>query len=53
MSGFDFSNHLRNAHLEASAAMRGFQAPKATSTGTTLCALVFKDGVVIGADTRA
>lgn len=27
--------------------------PKATKTGTTICGVVFKDGVVVGADTRA
>lgn len=27
--------------------------PRVTKTGTTICGLVFKDGVVLGADTRA
>jgi 20S proteasome alpha/beta subunit len=27
--------------------------PKATSTGTTIVGCVYKDGVVLGADTRA
>jgi len=27
--------------------------PKATKTGTTICGIVFKDGVILGADTRA
>ena len=27
--------------------------PKATSTGTTIVGCVFKDGIVLGADTRA
>ncbi len=27
--------------------------PKAKKTGTTICGVVFKDGVVLGADTRA
>lgn len=27
--------------------------PKATKTGTTICGAIFKDGVVVGADTRA
>lgn len=31
----------------------GFACPKATKTGTTICGIVFKDGVVLGADTRA
>jgi 20S proteasome subunit beta 2 len=47
--GFDFSNHLRNSYLEA----KGLPLPRATSTGTTIVGLVFKDGVVLGADTRA
>lgn len=28
-------------------------APKATKTGTTIVGVIFKDGVVLGADTRA
>jgi len=47
--GFDFSNCKRNTHLEAA----GFPAKKAMKTGTTICGVVFKDGVVLGADTRA
>jgi 20S proteasome subunit beta 2 len=47
--GFDFGNHIRNAHLQAA----GLPAPKATSTGTTIVGLIYKDGVVLGADTRA
>lgn len=27
--------------------------PKATKTGTTICGIVFKDGVILGADTRS
>lgn len=27
--------------------------PKATKTGTTICGMLFKDGVILGADTRA
>jgi 20S proteasome subunit beta 2 len=27
--------------------------PKATSTGTTIVGCLFKDGIVLGADTRA
>jgi len=48
-SGFDFSNHLRNSHL----ADKNVHLPKATSTGTTIVGLVFADGIVLGADTRA
>jgi 20S proteasome subunit beta 2 len=31
----------------------GFKPPKATKTGTTIVGIIFKDGVVLGADTRA
>lgn len=47
--GFSFENCKRNAFLAGS----GFKAPKMTKTGTTICAVVFKDGVVLGADTRS
>lgn len=48
-SGFDFSNANRNAFLES----KGVKTPKATSTGTTIVGCLFKDGIVLGADTRA
>ncbi|KAI6099863.1 nucleophile aminohydrolase [Pisolithus thermaeus] len=47
--GFDFSNSLRNDFLQR----KGVGLPKATSTGTTIVGCVFKDGIVLGADTRA
>lgn len=31
----------------------GFVCPTAIKTGTTICGIVFKDGVILGADTRA
>lgn len=31
----------------------GTQLPRATKTGTTICGLIFKDGVILGADTRS
>ena len=31
----------------------GYKPPKMTKTGTTICAVVWKDGVVLGADTRS
>lgn len=34
-------------------AERGVPLPKATSTGTTIVGCLFKDGIVLGADTRA
>ena len=48
-SGFDFSNYSRNTFLSNSG-LGGFTA---TSTGTTIVGCIFKDGVVLGADTRA
>ncbi|XP_045101778.1 proteasome subunit beta type-7-like [Portunus trituberculatus] len=48
-AGFQFSNFGRNEALVA----RGFQMPKSRKTGTTIAGIVFKDGVVLGADTRA
>jgi 20S proteasome alpha/beta subunit len=38
-----------NAFLES----KGVKIPKATSTGTTIVGCLFKDGIVLGADTRA
>ncbi|KAG6883378.1 Proteasome subunit beta type-7 [Termitomyces sp. T159_Od127] len=49
MSGFDFSNELRNNYL----GHKGLQLPRATSTGTTIVGCLFSDGIVLGADTRA
>ncbi|KAI8122353.1 hypothetical protein FF38_04643 [Lucilia cuprina] len=48
-SGFNFENCKRNADL----LRNGFQAPKTVKTGTTIAGIVFKDGVILGADTRA
>jgi len=47
--GFSFDNHSRNVALEN----LGLKAPTATKTGTTIVGVIFKDGVVLGADTRA
>ncbi|KAI8877335.1 proteasome subunit beta type-7 [Backusella circina FSU 941] len=47
--GFSFDNYARNKALESN----GAKPPKATSTGTTIVGVVFKDGIVLGADTRA
>ncbi|EPS94292.1 hypothetical protein FOMPIDRAFT_1026269 [Fomitopsis schrenkii] len=47
--GFDFSHEIRNNFLQE----RGVPLPKATSTGTTIVGCLFKDGIVLGADTRA
>ncbi|GAB1286302.1 Proteasome subunit beta type-7 [Apodemus speciosus] len=42
-----------NAVLEADFAKKGFKLPKARKTGTTIAGVVYKDGIVLGADTRA
>ncbi|KOB70247.1 Proteasome subunit beta type [Operophtera brumata] len=47
--GFSFENCQRNAFL----ANKGFPAPKATKTGTTIVGIIYADGVILGADTRA
>jgi len=47
--GFNFNNCQRNAQLMA----KGFQPPKTVKTGTTIAGIIFKDGVILGADTRA
>jgi 20S proteasome subunit beta 2 len=47
--GFVFDNFLRNESMEK----KGMHLPKAMKTGTTIAGVVFKDGVVLGADTRA
>jgi len=47
--GFSFDLVQRNALLQRT----GLKMPKATSTGTTIAGIIYKDGVVLGADTRA
>ncbi|KAJ2159767.1 proteasome core particle subunit beta 2 [Coemansia sp. RSA 552] len=48
-AGFKFDNVKRNQLLGD----KGYTLPTATKTGTTIVGLVYKDGVVLGADTRA
>ncbi|XP_017020898.1 proteasome subunit beta type-7 [Drosophila kikkawai] len=48
-SGFNFVNCRRNAELLA----QGYQPPKAVRTGTSIVGLIYRDGVILGADTRA
>ncbi|KAB0798576.1 hypothetical protein PPYR_09569 [Photinus pyralis] len=48
-AGFSFENCKRNADL----VKKGFPAPTATKTGTTIVGIIYKDGVILGADTRA
>ncbi|RIA96582.1 proteasome subunit beta type-7 [Glomus cerebriforme] len=47
--GFNFDNYQRNVFLE----QKGITLPKMTKTGTTIVGLIYKDGVCLGADTRA
>ncbi len=52
--GFCFNNVARNRLiLEGEGTASKQRLPKAKLTGTTICGCVFKDGVVLGADTRA
>ncbi|XP_071207369.1 proteasome subunit beta type-7-like isoform X1 [Salvelinus alpinus] len=53
LGGFSFENCKRNAVLEAEVTKLGCNIPAARKTGTTICGVVFKDGLVLGADTRA
>uniref|UniRef100_A0A9L0K6R3 Proteasome subunit beta n=1 Tax=Equus asinus TaxID=9793 RepID=A0A9L0K6R3_EQUAS len=53
VGGFSFDNCRRNAVLEADFARKGFKLPTARKTGTTIAGVVYKDGIVLGADTRA
>ncbi|KAI8905619.1 proteasome subunit beta type-7 [Gorgonomyces haynaldii] len=47
--GFSFENYTRNNIL----GQKGAKMPTATSTGTTIVGVIYKDGLVLGADTRA
>ncbi|KAG5492268.1 hypothetical protein GH5_01185 [Leishmania sp. Ghana 2012 LV757] len=49
MPGFNFDNVQRNLNLEG----EGYSAPRTLKTGTTIVGVVYRDGVVLGADTRA
>merc|ERR1711865_1070397 len=49
LGGFNFENCRRNDFM----AQMGMKVPKGFKTGTTIVGLVYKDGVVLGADTRA
>mmetsp|Transcript_3056 Transcript_3056/g.5001 ORF Transcript_3056/g.5001 Transcript_3056/m.5001 type:complete len:300 (+) Transcript_3056:49-948(+) len=56
--GFNFENVHRNALIEsqlqkASTSSKNNITPLATKTGTTIVGLVYKNGIVLGADTRS
>ncbi|XP_040180799.1 proteasome subunit beta type-7 [Rana temporaria] len=53
VGGFQFGNCRRNALLEKEFLQKGHKLPGARKTGTTIAGIVFKDGVILGADTRA
>ncbi|XP_063041525.1 proteasome subunit beta type-7-like [Engraulis encrasicolus] len=52
-SGFNFENSARNAGLESLLGDGKVNTPKPLKTGTTIAGVVYKNGVVLGADTRA
>jgi 20S proteasome subunit beta 2 len=47
--GFNFDLYARNQLLEKN----GAKQPTSKKTGTTIAGIVFKDGIILGADTRA
>lgn len=51
--GFCFENYTRNQRIMTALGESSSALPKAWKTGTTICGILFKDGVVLGADTRA
>ncbi|OCT67146.1 proteasome subunit beta type-7 [Xenopus laevis] len=53
VGGFDFGNCRRNTLLTNEFTQKGHKLPAARKTGTTIAGIVFKDGVILGADTRA
>jgi 20S proteasome subunit beta 2 len=50
--GFNFDLYSRNKLLTQDSSVAG-TLPKAWKTGTTIVGMIYKDGVVLGADTRA
>ena len=51
--GFSFDLHNRNALLVKQLGGAATALPSAWKTGTTIVGIIYKDGVVLGADTRA
>lgn len=49
MPGFCFANVQRNLNLQ----QQGLHPPKTLKTGTTIVGVVYRDGVLLGADTRS
>jgi len=50
LGGFNYDNCIRNNALIHNGVV---VEPKTMKTGTTICGIIFKDGVVLAADTRA
>jgi len=50
IGGFSFENCKRNSYILSKG---NYVAPKATKTGTTIAGIIYKNGVILGADTRA
>mmetsp|Transcript_5070 Transcript_5070/g.7747 ORF Transcript_5070/g.7747 Transcript_5070/m.7747 type:complete len:301 (-) Transcript_5070:230-1132(-) len=51
--GFSFDLYARNQMISKQLGGDNGTIPKAWKTGTTICGIVIKDGIVLGADTRA
>mmetsp|Transcript_6725 Transcript_6725/g.13277 ORF Transcript_6725/g.13277 Transcript_6725/m.13277 type:complete len:297 (-) Transcript_6725:76-966(-) len=51
--GFDFDLYQRNANIFTQLGGKATVLPSAWKTGTTIVGIVYKDGIVLGADTRA
>jgi 20S proteasome subunit beta 2 len=51
--GFSFDNYQRNTHIFSQLGGKAVSLPTAWKTGTTIVGIIYKDGVVLGADTRA
>ena len=51
--GFSFDLYQRNAHIFSQLGSSAATLPKAWKTGTTIVGIIYKDGIVLGADTRA
>lgn len=50
-AGFNFENYYRNQSL--SSTTPALKAPSHLKTGTTICGIIYKNGIILGADTRA
>lgn len=52
-SGFSFDNYQRNQHIFTQLGGKAISLPTAWKTGTTIVGIIYKNGIVLGADTRA